>query len=111
MTPPARPDWSGTTVIRDVVREVKELTRRYSREVQVHGSGDLAQTLIADDLVDEYRLWFYPIVLGTGKRLFGAGAVPAALTLRDTTTTSTGVVVSTYRRAGTPTYGSFGLDQ
>jgi dihydrofolate reductase len=104
-------DWRGTTVIRDVVKEVAELKRRYPREVQVHGSGDLARTLAEHELADEYRLWLYPVVLGGGKRLFGSGAVPAALTLAGTTTTSTGVVVSTYRRAGKPSYGSFGLDQ
>jgi len=104
-------EWRGTTVIRDVAKEVAELKRRYPGEVQVHGSGDLAQTLMEHDLVDEYRLWLYPVVLGGGKRLFGSGAVPAALTLAGTTTTSTGVVVSTYRRAGKPSYGSFGLDQ
>ena len=105
-------DWNGTTVIRkDVATRVTELKKQYPRELQVHGSGDLAQTLIAKDLVDEYRLWHYPVVLGVGKRLFGSGAVPAALTLVDTRKTSTGVVVNTYRRAGQPTYGSFSLDQ
>ena len=54
-----------------------------------------------------YRLWFYTVTLGTGKRLFGSGTVPAALTLTGTKTTSTGVVISTYRRAGRPKYGSF----
>jgi dihydrofolate reductase len=105
-------DWNGTTVIRkDVATRVAELKKQYPRGLQVHGSGDLAQTLIAKDLVDEYRLWHYPVVLGVGKRLFGSGAVPAALTLVDTRKTSTGVVVNTYRRAGQPTYGSFSLDQ
>ena len=108
----AKADWNGTTVIRkDVATRVAELKKQYPRGLQVHGSGDLAQTLIAKDLVDEYRLWHYPVVLGVGKRLFGSGAVPAALTLVDTRKTSTGVVVNTYRRAGQPTYGSFSLDQ
>jgi dihydrofolate reductase len=101
-------EWHSSTLIRgDVVKEVASLKQRYPRELQVHGSGGLAQTLIANDLVDEYRLWLYPVVLGGGKRLFASGAVPAALTLANTQTTSTGVVVSTYRRAGKPTYGSF----
>jgi dihydrofolate reductase len=105
-------EWHNSTLIRDdVARQVADLKRRYAREIQVHGSGGLAQTLIANDLVDEYQLWFYPVVLGTGKRLFASGTVPAALTLADTRTTSTGVVVSTYRRSGKPSYGSFGLDQ
>jgi hypothetical protein len=57
--------------------------------------------------VDEYNLLFFPVVLGSGKRLFGAGTVPAALTLASTLTTGTGVVMSTYRRAGRPGFGSF----
>jgi dihydrofolate reductase len=105
-------EWTGSTVIRgDVAKHVAELKARYPREIQVHGSGDLAQTLIANDLVDEYHLWLYPVVLGTGKRLFGTGAVPAALTLVDSRRTSTGVVINSYRRAGKPSYGSFALDQ
>jgi dihydrofolate reductase len=108
----AKAEWHNSTVIRgDIAREVAELKRRYAREIQVHGSGDLAQALLANDLVDELRLWLYPVVLGSGKRLFGSGAVPAALELVTTNTTSTGVVVNTYRRAGKPAYGSFALDQ
>jgi dihydrofolate reductase len=96
---------------RNVAEEVAKLKRQSGKELQVHGSGDLAQTLIKNDLIDEYRLWFFPVVLGTGKRLLGAGSVPAALKLLDTKTTSTGVLVNTYERAGKPRYGSFALDQ
>ncbi len=104
-------EWQKSTLIRgDVAKQVAELRRRHAREIQVHGSGDLAQTLIANDLVDEYRLWTFPVVLGSGKRLFGSGAVPAALTLAATKATSTGVLVNTYRRSGKPTYGSFALE-
>jgi dihydrofolate reductase len=105
-----RADWHATTVIRDVVGEVAKLKAQYARELQVHGSAGLAQTLIQNDLVDEYNLLCFPVVLGSGKRLFGTGAVPAALKLTGTRTTSTGTVISTYQRAGRPTYGSFGLD-
>lgn len=105
-------EWQNSSLIKgDLVREVSNLKRRYGREISVQGSSQLAQALIANDLIDEYRLWFYPIVLGTGKRLFGSGSVPAALTLTDTKRTSTGVVINTYRRAGKPTYGSFALDR
>lgn len=105
-------DWHGTTVIgEDVPKQVAELKCRHGREIQVHGSGDLAQTLFANDLVDELRLWIYPIALGTGKRLFPAGIGPAAFSLADTKQTSTGVLVNTYRRSGKPGYGSFALDQ
>jgi len=79
--------------------------------VQVHGSAGLAQTLIENDLMDEYRLLIFPVVLGTGKRLFGSGAVPRTLKLVRSSTTSTGVVVSVYRPAGSLKTGSFALDQ
>jgi dihydrofolate reductase len=105
-----RADWQGTTVIRDVLGEVARLKQHYTREIQVHGSPGLAQTLLANDLVDVYHLLHFPVVLGQGKRLFGAGTVPAALKLTATQTTSAGVVISSYQRAGRPAYGSFALD-
>ena len=102
--------WHNTAPVRDVEKEVIELKLRFAREVQVHGSAGLAQTLIEKDLVDEYRLLTFPVILGTGKRLFGTGAVPRSLTLVRSSTTSTGVVVSVYRRAGSLKTGSFALD-
>jgi len=101
--------WSGTSHIRDVVREVGELKARYAREVQVHGSCGLAQTLIENDLIDEYRLLTFPVILGSGRRLFGAGAVPASVRLERSYTTGSGVVVSIYRRAGGLKTGSVEL--
>jgi dihydrofolate reductase len=98
--------WSGSSHIQDVVKEVPGLKQRFAREVQVHGSCGLAQTLIDNDLIDEYRLLTFPVILGTGKRLFGVGAVPASLTLVRSNTTGTGVVVSVYRRAGSLKTGS-----
>jgi len=103
-------EWSNSSLVRDVVGEVSALKGRYARELQVHGSSSLAQTLIRHDLVDEYNLLVYPVVLGTGKRLFGTGTVPAALKLASTRTTSTGVIITTYQRAGRPSYGSFALE-
>jgi len=102
--------WINTTLVRDVVKEVAELKRRFGREVQVHGSAGLAQTLIENDLVDEYRLLVFPVLLGTGKRLFGGGTVPRTLKLVRSSTTSTGVVVSIYRPAGSLKTGSFALE-
>jgi len=102
--------WNETSLVRDVATEVVELKKRYPREVQVHGSCGLAQTLIENNLVDEYRLLTFPVVLGMGKRLFGAGAMPAMLSLVRSSTTSTGVIVSVYRRAGSLKTGSFALD-
>jgi len=103
-------DWNKSSLVRDVAKEIVELKKRYPREIQVHGSCGLAQTLIEKDLVDEYRLLTFPVILGTGKRLFGAGTVPATVKLVRSGTTSTGVVVSVYRRAGSLKTGSFALD-
>jgi len=102
--------WNNTTHVRDVEKAVAELKQRYPREVQVHGSAGLAQALIEKDLVDEYRLLTFPVVLGTGKRLFGSGAVPRTLKLVRSSTTSTGVVISVYRGAGALKTGSFALE-
>lgn len=100
-------DWQTTTHIKDVVKEMAALKARFAREVQVHGSSGLAQTLIRHDLIDEYRLLTFPVVLGSGKRLFGTGAVPASLKLVSCSTTGKGVIVAVYRRAGKLQTGSF----
>ena len=104
-----RVDWHNSSLLRDVVAEVAALKVKYDRELQVHGSAGLAQTLLEHDLVDEYNVLTFPVVLGTGKRLFGAGAIPAALALKHSQATSSGVVISTYARAGKPQVGSFML--
>jgi dihydrofolate reductase len=104
-------DWSETTHVGDVAQEVTELKKRFSREVQIHGSCGLAQTLIEGDLIDEYRLLTFPVILGTGKRLFGVGTVPRMLTLVRSSTTSKGVIVCVYRRGGSLQTGSFALDE
>jgi dihydrofolate reductase len=89
---------------------VPELKNQPGRELQVHGSSRLAQSLLDLGLVDEYLLLVYPVVLGHGKRLFAGGSVPTAMHLVDTRTTSAGVVVRTYVPAGKPHYGSFGVE-
>jgi dihydrofolate reductase len=76
-------------------------------ELQVHGSGNLAQTLIRHGLVDEYHLMVFPLVLGRGKRLFADGTIPAALRLIDSKVSATGVFVGTYEPAGEVVTGSF----
>jgi len=103
-------NWNKSSHLRDVTQDVAVLKKRFSREVQVHGSCGLAQTLIEHDLIDEYRLLIFPVILGTGKRLFGAGAVPATLKLVSSKTTSKGVIISIYRRGGSLKTGSFALD-
>ena len=103
--------WRGAQLLHgDVAEAVARLKAQPGRELQVHGSGDLLQTLMAHDLVDEYRLFVYPVVLGSGRRLFNQGAPPRSLKLADATTTSTGVVVATYERGGPVVTGSFSVE-
>jgi dihydrofolate reductase len=104
-------DWTGTTLLKgDVVKEVTELKNRPGRDLQVHGSAGLVQTLVENDLVDEYRIFVFPVLLGRGKRLFESGTVPATLRHVGTRTTGTGVTVHTYERGGNLEFGSFALD-
>lgn len=77
----------------------------------MHGSADLIQTLLEHDLVDELRLLIFPIVLGSGKRLFGEGTIPAAFEVTDSKTATTGVLLLNYERAGDVQYGSFALEE
>jgi dihydrofolate reductase len=104
-------DWNNSALVRDAATEVPGLKKRFPRELQVHGSGALAQTLIENDLIDEYRLLVFPVLLGTGKRLFASGTVPAAMTLVRSATMRAGVVLSVYRRAGALRTGSFELPE
>jgi dihydrofolate reductase len=105
-------DWHNSSLLDgDLAAEVAGLKERPGDELQVHGSGELAQTLIDHDLVDEYRLLYFPVHLGSGKKLFRDGAKPAALRLTRSSTTSTGVIIATYEPSGPPQYGSFVLDE
>ncbi|MFE6226969.1 MULTISPECIES: dihydrofolate reductase family protein [unclassified Streptomyces] len=102
-------DWNRTTLLRgDAVQEVTALKERLDGEIQMHGSGGLARTLLAHDLVDTLHLHVFPVVLGTGFRLFEEGARPTAFRLTDAAVTGSGVALHTYERAGRPTYGSYG---
>lgn len=105
-----RVEWSGSRIVRDVPAEVARLKQQDGPEIQVHGSVGLAQTLLEYELVDELHLIQFPVVLGTGKRLFGSGTVPTAFRLLATRTTSKGVVIHTLRPAGRPAYGSAELE-
>ncbi|WP_328447407.1 MULTISPECIES: dihydrofolate reductase family protein [unclassified Amycolatopsis] len=103
-------DWSGVSVVDgDVVEFVRELKARPGGEIQVHGSGELLQTLIAHDLVDEYRLWLYPVVLGKGRKLFPAGVAPKSFEHVETRRTSSGANVLVLRPAGKPRHDTFRL--
>ena len=103
--------WSGSSLLgRDVAADVAKLKEQPGQELQVHGSGDLAHTLIENDLVDEYRLLYVPVHLGSGKRLFRDGGKAGALKLVDSVTTSTGVLIATYVPDGPVRYGSYALE-
>jgi dihydrofolate reductase len=94
------PDWSNTTVLSgDAAEEVAKLREREEGEIVVHGSAQLVQTLIENNLVDELRLMVYPVVLGTGKRLFGETSDKVRLRLTDSRTVGDGVAIMIYERA------------
>lgn len=101
-----RLEWSGSVLVRDVPAEVARLKAQDGPEIQVHGSPGLAQTLLAHNLIDELHLLEFPVVLGTGKRLFGSGTVPTAFEVTSSQTTSRGVVIRTLRPTGRPVLGS-----
>jgi dihydrofolate reductase len=106
-----RVTWHHATLIRGNVAEaVGRLKGEPGGELQVHGSGDLIQTLLTHHLIDEFRLWVVPVVLGTGKRLFREGSPPAAFELAETQTSTTGVMLQVYRAAESLKYGSFMLE-
>jgi len=100
--------WSKSILIEgDAAEGIAALKREDGPELQVHGSGELIQTLLHHNLVDEYRLWVFPVVIGSGKRLFSDGTIPAGLKLVDSKVSSTGVVIGTYEPAGEIVTGSF----
>jgi dihydrofolate reductase len=107
-------EWAGASVLGadDVlVERIRELKADGDGELQVHGSAGLLQTLFAHELVDVLRLLTFPVVLGTGKRVFAGGAAPAALRLAESRTTPNGVTIAVYEHVGRPDYGSYALDQ
>jgi len=104
-------DWGPSVLIEgDAAESIAALKRGDGPELQVHGSGNLIQTLLRNNLVDEFRLWTFPVVIGSGKRLFSDGTIPAALKLVDSKVSTTGVVIGTYEPAGEITPGSFALE-
>ncbi|MFD7443341.1 dihydrofolate reductase family protein [Streptomyces sp. NPDC059909] len=104
-------DWAGTTILGgDVVKEVTALKERTDGELQMHGSGGLARSLMAHDLIDTLHLLVFPVVLGRGRRLFADGAEPTAFRHADARTTGAGVAIHTYELAGRPEYGTYETD-
>jgi dihydrofolate reductase len=102
--------WQNSVAIHDVSTDVSRLKREDGPTLLTQGSSQLLQTLLKHDLVDRIHLLIYPLVLGKGKRLFGAGAIPTALKLMDSKVSPSGVTIVTYERAGMVEPGSFALD-
>jgi dihydrofolate reductase len=99
--------WGPAVPIRDAATEVRSLKQQDGPELQVHGSGNLIQTLLREGLIDKFWIWTFPVLLGEGKRLFAEGAVPGGLRLVDSRTSTTGVVIGRYEPAGELVTGSF----
>lgn len=101
-------DWETSLQLGDdVAAEVRKLKAGDGPIIQVHGSGDLIQTLLEDDLVDELWLKIFPLTLGSGKRLFGDGTIPAGFSLIESMTSPSGVIFVSFKRAGDVKTGSF----
>ncbi|MGH8914147.1 MAG: dihydrofolate reductase family protein [Acidimicrobiia bacterium] len=102
-------EWSNSTLVEgDAAQAMAGLKQEDGPELQVHGSGNLIQTLMGANLVDVYRLWVFPVIIGSGKRLFADGTIPSALELVDSKLSTTGVVMGTYETAGEIVTGTFG---
>ncbi|HAV11697.1 MAG TPA: riboflavin biosynthesis protein RibD [Candidatus Moranbacteria bacterium] len=101
-------EWENTVFIKgNVVEEMKKLKGQDGPDLHVYGSGNLAQTLMKHDLVDEFWLKIFPLTLGKGKRLFAEGTIPAAFTLEESRVSPKGVIFASYKRAGEVKTGSF----
>ena len=89
------------------MEKIKKLKQQDGPELLVHGSGNLIQTLLERDLVDEFWLKIFPVTLGMGKRLFDKGTIPASYTLVESKSSPSGVIIATFKRAGEVKTGSF----
>ncbi|HUP26768.1 MAG TPA: dihydrofolate reductase family protein [Candidatus Limnocylindrales bacterium] len=101
-------DWEKSVLIDgDVAAKLRELKQQDGPMLQVHGSGNMVQTLLKNDLVDELWLKIFPVTLGKGKRLFAEGTIPAAFELMESKTSPGGVIFANYKRSGDVKTGSF----
>jgi dihydrofolate reductase len=100
-------EWNNTTFLK-TVEDIGQLKNSDGPDLQVHGSGELIQTLLNRDLVDELWLKIFPLTLGQGKKLFAEGTIPAAFTLTESTITPSGVIFANYKRAGGVKTGTVG---
>lgn len=104
-------EWSDSEIIKgDVPMTVRKLKEQEGPEIQVHGSSDLVQTLLKQDLVDELWLKIFPITLGMGKRLFAEGTISAGFKLLESKVSPNGVIIASYVRAGEVRTGSFAIE-
>jgi dihydrofolate reductase len=105
---PLKSEWENSVHLEgDVVAALNRLKRQDGTDLQVHGIGNLIQTLLKNDLVDELWLKIFPLTLGNGKRLFETGAIPANFKLIESTATTGGVIFASYARDGAVKTGSF----
>src|SRR5919199_983450 len=104
-------DWQNSKLIEpSVVEGIRALKAQDGPELQVHGSANLIQTLLEHGFFDEFRLKIFPLVLGSGKRLFGNGTVPAGFEVASARVLSSGVIVANYRTGGEIPYGTFAAE-
>ncbi|NJO12196.1 MAG: dihydrofolate reductase [Gammaproteobacteria bacterium] len=103
--------WQNSIALHDAAAEVANLKKQDGPMLLIQGSSVLIQSLLKSDLIDEFRLMIFPVLLGGGKRLFGEGTTPTGLKLTASSVSSTGVTMNTYVRAGEVTTGSFALEQ
>lgn len=105
-------EWANSVLIEgDVVEGVRALKQSDGPELQIHGSSNLIQSLLPHNVIDEFHLLIFPLVLGKGKRLFDEGTMPDGFELVDHKVSSTGVIIATYRTGREIKFGTFGLDQ
>ena len=102
-----RSDWKNSVFLKSLA-DIKKLKDSKGSDLQVHGSGELIQLLMKNDLVDELWLKIFPLTLGKGKKLFDKGTIPAAFTLRESLATPRGVIIANYTRAGKVPTGTVG---
>lgn len=100
-------EWKNTVFIKSL-EDIKKLKNSKGADIQVWGSSKLVQLLLKNDLVDELRLKIYPLILGTGKKLFDSGTAPAAFTVTESIVTPSGVIIANYKRAGEVKTGTVG---
>jgi dihydrofolate reductase len=103
--------WQNTIFLSDFVDEIRKIKQSDGIDLQVHGSGNMLQTLMKHSLLDQMNIWIFPVVIGKGKKLFEGGAVPSNLKLKKSVTSKSGVIITTYAPDGEIPLGSFAIAQ